>query len=569
MLLVIKIAAAFIALGVLIFVHESGHFLVAKAFGVRVLVYSFGFGKRILGFRWGGTDYRLSIIPFGGYVRLWGADPFEVEERDAVLEVESLQDAADKPQRGEWALQDVSVWKRLLIYAAGPAANLVVPFFVFAVLLMAGEPQNAAIVGTVVRDSPAAEAGVLPGDQVLEVAGTPVVAWSDMDETWMKAAQRLERVPVVLERLGERVEIELPQPTSVGSRGSPVDFGLLVSVPGSQVGVIHSASPAGLAGIRTGDELFEVAGQPVDSWSQAYGLLLGAGDTVQVAWRHDEQELRATLQASTDWVPPAARSLFSGSDVDRWGLHTATLFVDEVSEDSAAAAAGIRAGDFVVAIDGRRVLNWHEVLLDVRATLSVEDGVRSARMVDVTVMQADAAKRFSLQPEIIEDTDHLGATYFRPVIGVVRLGSMQRPPQVRVYYPFGKAIFRAGTETVLLAHFTVQQIGRIATGRVKAEKSVGGPIEIARQATIAAELGIFYFARLLGMISISVGIFNLLPVPVLDGGHLLFYGLEAIRGRPVSALLRERAQIVGVMLLVALMIFVLYLDVGRWFNGGS
>ena len=230
---------------------------------------------------------------------------------------------------------------------------------------------------------------------------------------------------------------------------------------------------------------------------------------------------------------------------------------------------GAAEPDFVVAIDGQRCLSWHEVLRDVRSTLLVEDGERSARTVSVTVMQQDSARQFSLQPEIIEDTDRFGATYFRPVIGVVRLGFMQRPPQVRVYYPVGQAISRAGSETLLLARFTVQQIGRILTGRVKAEKSVGGPIEIARQATIAAELGIFYFARLLGMISISVGIFNLLPVPVLDGGHLLFYGLEAIRGRPVSALLRERAQIVGVMLLVALMIFVLYLDVGRCFNGGG
>ncbi len=570
MLLPIKIAAAFLALGVLIFVHETGHFVVAKAFGVRVLVYSFGFGKRLLGFRWKGTDYRLSAIPFGGYVRLWGADPFEIEERDAIMEAEDLHTPqGDEPQRGEWALQDVSVWKRLLIYAAGPAANLVVPFFVFALLLMAGEPQNAAVVGTVVRGSPGAEAGLQPGDRVLEVAGTPVVAWSDMNETWTRAAQSLDDLPVVIERLGKQLELSLARPDLPGSLGSPAHYGVLVDVPTAQVGLIHQDSPAGAAGLQTGDVLLEVAGQPVDSWSQAYGLLARAGDTVELRWQRGEEQLQGTLRSSTDWVPPAVRGLFRGDAVDRWGLYTATLFVDEVSADSAASAAGIQPGDFVVAIDDQRVQSWHEVLRDVRATLVVEDGQRSATPVDVTVMQQGHAKRFTMQPQVIEDTDALGATYFRPVIGVVRLGAMQRPPQVRVYYPVGKAIARAGTETVLLARFTVQQIGRIATGRVKAEKSVGGPLEIARQATIAAEQGIFYFARLLGMISISVGIFNLLPVPVLDGGHLLFYSLEAIRGRPVSALLRERAQIVGVMLLVALMIFVLYLDVGRWFDGGG
>ena len=113
----------------------------------------------------------------------------------------------------------------------------------------------------------------------------------------------------------------------------------------------------------------------------------------------------------------------------------------------------------------------------------------------------------------------------------------------------------------------VRQIGRIVTGEVAPQESLGGPVEIMRQATQAADRGWFDIGRLLGMISISVGIFNLLPVPVLDGGHLLFYGIEAIRGRPVSPILRERAQMVGVMLLFALMIFVLVVDLSRAFGG--
>ncbi len=198
----------FIALGMLIFVHETGHFLVAKLYGVRVITYSFGFGHRLFGIRHRGTDYRVSMIPFGGYVRMWGADPFEVEEHeaDAALEAElSSSDGAGKhrlPKRGEWALQDVAVWKRLLIYAAGPAANLAAPFFVFVVLFMAGEPQLASVVGTVVGDSPAAVAGVLPGDRVVEVAGQPVTTWEEMAEHWELAVADVESVELVVERGG-------------------------------------------------------------------------------------------------------------------------------------------------------------------------------------------------------------------------------------------------------------------------------------------------------------------------------------------------------------------------------
>ncbi len=568
----------FIALGLLIFVHETGHFLVAKFFGVRVITYSFGFGHRLFGVRHRGTDYRVSMIPFGGYVRMWGADPFEVDEAEAEAEAErSVADELDParpPRRGEWALQDVSVWKRLLIYVAGPAANLVVPFFVFMVLFMAGEPQLASVVGTVVGDSPAALAGVLPGDRVVEVAGQPVTTWEEMAEHWELAAAAGNSVDLVVERGGVQLDFSLPRPAEGLTTGSVYDFGLRLDVPSAHVGVVHTLSPAGLAGIATGDLLVSVGGEEVETWPQVRRRLAKAGQRVEIAWLHGEEAHSATMEASDAWVPPAVRALLSDPAVDRWGLQTATLFVGGFSEESAALEAGVVQGGYLLAIDGKRVNSWFEVLRAVAVTM-VEDGEeRRATEVTVTVLQGDGAFELPMLPAVQRVTDARGRYYWRPLIGVASLGGWAESPKVRVYYSFPRAAARAGRDSVLLVRYTLEQLSLMATGEASMKDSLGGPVEIVRQTTEAAKSGWMSFSRLLGMISISVGIFNLLPVPVLDGGHMLFYGLEAIRGRPVSPLFRERAQIVGVMLLVALMIFVLYQDLlrlpfGSLFGGGE
>jgi regulator of sigma E protease len=566
-----------VALGLLIFVHETGHFLVAKAFGVRVITYSFGFGHRLFGFRHAGTDYRVSAIPFGGYVRMWGADPFEVEEHEEQLEAERSVSTADiphrPPRRGEWALQDVAVWKRLLIYAAGPAANLVVPFFVFVVLFMSGEPQVASVVGTVMGDSPAAVAGLQPGDLVVEVEGHPVRTWEELDARWLEVTDVERPVALVVERGERRLSLELP-PLGAGlGSGSPDDFGLLPTVASAHVGVLHSLSPAGRAGITTGDLIVSVGGVEVETWPELSRALAGAGERVEVSWIHGDQTLRAVLERDEAWIPAAVRAVLD-VPADLWGVQTATLSVGGFSDDSTAKAAGLLQGATLLAIDGTRVRSWNEVLRGVALTLRENGEERVASQVSITVLQDDAAFELSVLPQVQRVTDARGRYYWRPRIGVASLGGWAASPKVRIYYSLPQAVSRAARDSVLLVRFTLEQLTMLATGEASMKDSLGGPVEIVRQTTQAARAGWMHFSRLLGMISISVGIFNLLPVPVLDGGHLLFYSLEAVRGRPVSPLFRERAQIVGVMLLVAVMIFVLVNDIGRldiasWFGGAG
>ena len=163
--------AAIALIAILVFIHESGHFIVAKLCGVHVRVFSLGFGRRIVGFELGGTDYRISLLPFGGYVMMAGADPFGYGDED--------DDLLDDP---ETSFMRRPVWQRLLVMSAGPGFNLALPIVVFTVLFMAGEPQPAAIVGDVTSDAPAGEAGMKPGDHIVSVAGQDVATWKAMSE---------------------------------------------------------------------------------------------------------------------------------------------------------------------------------------------------------------------------------------------------------------------------------------------------------------------------------------------------------------------------------------------------
>tara|TARA_B100000530_G_scaffold268918_1_gene181534 strand:- start:66 stop:662 length:597 start_codon:yes stop_codon:yes gene_type:complete len=190
----------------------------------------------------------------------------------------------------------------------------------------------------------------------------------------------------------------------------------------------------------------------------------------------------------------------------------------------------------------------------------------TARSINVEIVRDGEVLDLELTPTVIRDTNVLGRYYYRPVLGVMRMGELVDGPQVRVYYTFPNAVDRAWTETTRLSGYVIEQIGKLLTGAAAVQKSLGGPVEMVRQASNAAEQGIFVWARLMGMLSISLGIINLLPVPVLDGGQFVFYAVEGLRGRPLSLKVRERAQQIGVLLLVLLMMSVLFFDLRRLFE---
>ena len=563
-----NIGAAVVLVGLLVFIHEFGHFIVAKACGVGVPVFSIGFGRRLFGVEVGGTDYRLSALPFGGYVMLAGADPFGyVEEEEE--EVPPEKAFLNKP-----------VWQRLLVIGAGPAFNLALPFVVFTLVLMAGEPQPGNEVGMVAEGSAADQIGVEPGDLIVSVGGveTPTMA--------RVRARVGELTPgshalVVSGDSGERrLTLEVPE---AGLRGLGVGSGRASAV----VGVDDPASPAGRAGVQTGDRIVGIGERAIDDWidlQQAVRRSTGPVDLRVVG--PDEVERTVRLQPDATWEPRGYSVEHAPSA--SWGLLPAEIFVDSVSASvkdeggvftgcapapapppSPAQLAGVEGGDRFLAIDGMPITGWGDVIDQVASSLDGEGEAAAARTLDVQLVRNGEVMSLEMTPRVVETTNVMGDFVRRPMIGVYRLGRTVGGAEVREYYDFPDAMARSVDETVWLGTMMVEQIGKLVTGEASVRKSVGGPVEMVRQASEAARRGLFEYARLMGILSISLGIVNLLPVPVLDGGQLLFFLLEAVRGRPVSVALRERAQQLGVIFMVVLMISVLVMDLQKLFGGGG
>jgi regulator of sigma E protease len=560
----VNIPAAVGMIAILVFIHEFGHFIVAKACGVHVKVFSIGFGRRVVGVNFKGTEYRLSLLPFGGYVQMSGADPFGTGAED--------DEGLDDPSQ---AFLRRPVWQRLLVVSAGPAFNLALPVVLFTVLLMAGEPQPANQLGTVERAGLAAAAGIEAGDVVTAIDGVETNTWNAL----ARAISLWETGPhtVTVDRDGthRRYDIAFDAEGKLG-------LGISHLRPEAVIGVDDPRSPAGAAGLVTGDRILSVGGTPVSDWIEIEAALAEVASSVVLVELSDGREVQVSRVG--DWAPPdpALRQLATA----KWGLSPTTLFVGSVGEtvskdstdvlagcrpkaarpEAPAYLAGLREGDRFLRLDGKLVRGWSGVIDGVRSTMDGDGESATARALRVELVRAGELVTLEITPTVIRDTNALGRYYYRPVLGVMRLGMLSDGPKTRVYYGFGDAFSRALDETTRLSGYVIEQIGKLLTGAAAVQKSLGGPVEMVRQASSAAAEGLFVWARLMGMLSISLGIINLLPVPVLDGGQFLFYAVEGLRGRPLSLAVRERAQQIGVIFLVLLMMSVLFFDLRRLFE---
>lgn len=553
-------ASALILIGVLVLIHEFGHFLVARLLGVQVRVFSVGFGPRLVGVVRGGTDYRISGIPFGGYVRMAGADPFG----DGGVDDEEPADPAG-------SFMNRPPWQRLAISLAGPVFNLILPFLVFTALFTWGEPQSESLVGAVRRDSLAEKVGFQAEDRLVSINGEPVRTWDDVDDVLLDHPGADLRFGV--ERAGATLELTVP-----GREDStPLGF---ANAPSTRITVDDPASPVGKAGIPNNAVLASIGGQPLRSWNDVRRLAMAASGPLKVSWFEGNPQLRedgqiippdgVEVQESVLQADPAWGGGATVADDDlwkRWGLVTATLSADLVSPGSASEAAGVQVGDRFLAIDGQPVMAWEDVLRLVAASSTGDGAEQVARPVKLMMRRQGQVLELEVTPKVVEDTDRMGRYKWRPMIGVGGGGEPVAPPQVKHAYPLPQAAVRAATETTAIAGMMVEQLGKLFTGEAAIQKSLGGPIEIVRQAVAAAERGLFEWARHMAVFSISLGILNLLPVPVLDGGQVMMYFLEWVRGRPLPLRLRELALQGGVIFLVLLTLMVMVMDVHRWVFG--
>ncbi|HEX5658230.1 MAG TPA: RIP metalloprotease RseP [Polyangiales bacterium] len=532
-----------VLVGVLIFVHESGHFVWAKLFGVRVLTFSLGFGPRVAGFTRGGTDYVIAALPLGGYVRMLGENPHEQ------VRVE------DEPQ----AFHTQPVWRRVVIVFAGPLMNLLFPLGLYFFVFLGHETLSPAIIGDVFPGQPA-DGKLIPGDRITAIDGEPVQTFYDLtrivgDKAGQTLRFELERdgaaLNVPITPVAKRVERPLDLSEEVGR------IGISVNQPISIVGLTRKDAPANEAGIESFDWVVSAAGKRVDRWGELERVLSSnRGSLVPITvLRPTPVEGPLGVLGVGVYAPRVATLMprpGTAPGGERAGLEAGDLYVSKVIPGSPEAQAGMLAGDRLISLDGKPIRHFTSFLEDLEAAGGATRSLVVRRDGELVTLRYSLAQARGDDYET-RDRYTVGLRRWQPTIPFAEVPN-PRPLQ----YAFDEA-WRATTEVVEL---TATSFVRLFQGRLSM-KSIGGPLTIFDAAGEAAREGAMNYLFLMGFISVNLGLINLMPIPLLDGGHLLFFLIELVTRKPLSARLREYASLAGLTILILLMVFAFKNDVER------
>jgi regulator of sigma E protease len=427
-----------LVLGTVVVFHEFGHFLAAKAFGITVEVFSVGFGPRIAGFTFRGTEYRVAWIPLGGYVKLKG----EIAPEDG-----------HTPEPGE--LMAHPRWQRFIVFVMGAVFNIITAVSLTTVIFMIGEQeptylQEPPVVGSVAENSPATQADIRPGDLIVSFGGQDVLTWDDLTMEIMLSPQQTKEV--VLQREGKRLSTLLR-----------VD-----------------ADPRNANGV-------------------------------------------ASVYPATDGV--VAQEVHSGTPADE---------------------AGLEAGDLLVAVDGTVITSSSQLVPIIRAA--------TGQPMHFTVKRGEESLELTIVPEDVGGVGQAGVNLVEIV------------PTVTRSYPFVTAVRLSVLRNLEWLNTIYKSLALASTGQLSL-RAFSGPIEIVRFSGQAAQRGGTTFLKWIAIISLNLGVINLLPIPPLDGGHLLFITIEGVSRRELSLQLKERMMQAGLILLFLFMGAILYFDISKnWFN---
>ena len=444
------VVAAILLLGPLIAIHEFGHYFVARKLGVKVLVYSIGFGPTIL--KWtskkSGIQYQLSALPLGGYVKM-------LDEREENVAEEDLP----------YAFNRQPPWKRIAIVAAGPLINLIFAILLFWILFLPAQEQLNTRVGKVLADTPAAAAQMQVGDKITAIDGTPVTTWEKLNFALVDRVGETGKIQVQAERAGEIKTFSLPIQNFLNDQ---------------------SQSPLDVLGF-------------------------------------------------TPYRPQIP------------------AIVSKLSEDGAAIRQGMQIGDQIIAIDGVKMNDWYDVVQVVQAS--------PEKLLKVDVLRNNQVVQLQVMPQ--GKRDNMGNV--SGVLGVQSdPGKIVIPEDYKqtIQYSPSEALFMAVDKTGQLSSMILNSIVKMVRGLIGLD-NLSGPITIAKVAGQSAEMGWQTFISFMALMSVSLGILNLLPIPMLDGGHLVYYFIELIRGKPVSEQIQLVGLKIGMVLLGSMMLLALFNDIMR------
>lgn len=526
-------------LGILIFVHEFGHFIVARWCGVKVEVFSLGFGKKIFQYKRGDTVYALSIIPLGGYVKMFGEQSAEgvTEENKAV------------------SFTHKNVWQRIAIVLAGPLMNFFFAILIFFVIGLIGEEHHKPVIGDIAQESFAYKSGFRSGDTIQSINGTPVRSLEDFQVQLLLKEKQNSNVSVSLMREAsgqtEVISFIAPakdNPNPVSRHDFLIDIeGLAPYSLGTTVGVISHSLSASL-GLKTGDQVTAINGVNAIYWRELETIISTVDGTkpIEIKTLSDKKEGIITIAS-------AGKKVISLKDL---GLESSELYLGSVMKDSPAEKAGLKAGDRMVAVGNSKINKWEDLLKLVKTF----DGTTSLKF---SVDRQGQALVLEIAPQLTKFMTPQGKEEKRFTIGISPTMNIAFSQYTKV---FAGGVIPSATQafdrTIDVSIMTVLSFARLIAGDIS-PKNIGGIISIGQAAHETFKIGLSQFLQMMALISVNLFILNLLPVPVLDGGHLVFYTIEALKGSPLSGRKMELAQQIGLAMLMSLMVFALFNDVTR------
>jgi len=522
-------------LGVLVVIHELGHFAVAKWFGVKVERFSVGFGPSVFRRTVGETEYVLAWLPLGGYVKMLGEAPDE----------ELSEEERGRSFNGQTPL------RRIGIALAGPVMNLLLSVVVLAGMYMTGWPTPTSQVGSVAPGSAAEAAGLLSGDRVVSVDGQDIWRWADLTS----AVQASEGGPLTLgvERTGAEGAEQLEVVATPERKDGRLLLGIEQRRALAVLGIPGADGAAARAGLQTGDRVVQLNGAEVVDW---YGF----ERALEAATGSLDLQIERALGADTERVRVSVPAQGTGPwTLDAFGVVPVDFAVDFVEPGSPAKRAGLERGDIPLRIGDQPVASFEAF----KARIVSSRG----RPLQLTVLREGR----EVQTELV------ATKRTRPIDGEVTTswvigvhgGMLRTEGEMRddvILNPFA-ALWTGTKRTYQVTAGTLYGLSQLVTRKVGVE-NLAGPIGIGEIAADSfAEEGWFSFLWIMCVISVNLAILNLLPIPILDGGQIVFAAVEAVRGGPVGVRAREIAQTVGLSLIVLLMGFAFWNDLSKHWQG--
>lgn len=536
-----------VLLGVLIFIHELGHFLVAKYFGVKVEVFSLGFGPKIWKYKHGETTYCISAIPFGGYVKMYGD-----EIGGEVPENMKARSFLHKP-----------IPQRIAIALAGPLMNLILAFFLFAAIGLVGEQVIAPQLGDIAEGTRAHEEGFRSGDKILSINDKKTTRWDNIEET-------------ISDNLGNELDItvlreseEEPRTINIipkgGESSNPLKTGELVgTIEGfdfmanaSLIGVSKPESIFGKLGFQTGDQITKINDTEVKTFRHINEIIFTeASSSNKLIFIVERYGIEPNNQPTNVEITWDLTEIPLPDHPQKLGIERPETFVGAVSKDSPAENSGILTGDQIVKINEQEIRNFNDII-------TVISGFKAGdKPLTMTLRRSGELITIDISPEMTELSSPIGIAEKRYTIGI--------NPYRAIYIE--NATWRA-EGLVAASVYGVEKTWQWTAATIKSfqlliqrkvsPKSLGGFIAIGQMAQKSWQVGLDAFLRIMAIISLNLFILNLLPIPILDGGHILLFTIEAIKGAPLSLRKLEIVQQVGLFLLLFLMAFTIFNDISR------